>query len=264
MIKRNKRKLALAVLIALSMLIVITLPTFATGKGLTQCVTVTQTVSGSPTKTDYTYYLMPMEKGNPMPSEEDGGKLEDGLYKFPLKGNDTAKFNLTFTAPGTYNYELRRTEAAPEGDTVTPTIHPFGYKVKEAADGTFEIIPFTCYDVYMEIVDKDGKPLEIVLTNKLEKPEPTTDKGNPGKDGTNGTNGKNGADGTNGTNGRNGTNGTNGTSTIKTITQTVGKAINTGDPNHILLWGGLVLVSAGALIAILIVRRKKEKDNESS
>ena len=102
---------------------------FAAGDGLTQCVTVKQEVVGSPTKTTYTYYLMPMEKGNPMPSEKDGGKLENGQYKFTLKGNDSAKFYLTFTEPGTYNYELRRTEPAPDGDTVTPTIHPFGYKV---------------------------------------------------------------------------------------------------------------------------------------
>ena len=85
-----------------------------------------------------------------------------------------------------------------------------------------------------------------------------------GADGKDGVDGKDGINGTNGTNGIDGTNGTNGTSTVKTITQTVGKAINTGDPNHILLWGGMALVSAGALIAILIVRRKKEKDEENS
>ena len=61
-----------------------------------------------------------------------------------------------------------------------------------------------------------------------------------------------------------GTNGTNGTSTVRTISQNVARAINTGDPNHILLWGGLILVSAGALTAIVIVRRKKEKDNDNS
>lgn len=287
MTKNSLRKALLPLLLTLSMLLSLSVAAFAAGDGLKQCVTVSQTVSGSPSKTTYTYYLMPMEKGNPMPSEADGGKLEDDFYKFTLKDNDSAKFYLTFTEPGTYTYEIRRTEAVPEGDTVTPTIHPFGYKVKAAEDGTLEVIPFTCYDAYMEIVDENGKPLEIKLSNLISKGEPSTDKddkgdkgdkgepgqdgkdgkdGSNGTDGKNGTNGKNGTDGkngTNGTNGRNGTSGTNGTNGTSGTTIRGGRT-NTGDPYQVGLWVGLVVLSAGGLIAIAYVRRKKAKDEEDS
>lgn len=269
---------------------------FAASDEVKQCVTVKQTVNGSPSKTTYTYYLMPMEKGNPMPSSADGGKLENGLYRFTLKENDSAKFYLTFTEPGTYNYELRRTEAVPEDDVVTPTIHPFGYKVTRLADGTLEVIPFTCYDVYMEIRGEDGKPTEIVLANTISKsgggssvtPSDGKDgkdgqdgkdgkdgekgeKGDPGENGTNGIDGKDGANGKNGTNGTNGTNGKDGKTVYvsngtKTTTGTATRAgrTNTGDPYQIGLWIGLIVVAAGGLIAVAVIRRKKEKDEDKS
>ena len=238
---------------------------FAAGDGLTQSVTVKQEVVGSPTKTTYTYYLMPMEKGNPMPSEKDGGKLENGLYKFTLKGNDSAKFNLTFTEPGTYNYELRRTEPAPDGDTVTPTIHPFGYIVKQGESG-LEIIPFTCYDEYMEIRDVNGNPAEIVLTNTLEK----TTGCNCDKNGScncktdgckcgstctckNCTKSSSSGGSSSGSKTSGGT--SNGTGTRA-------QSKNTGDPYQIGTYVAILVVSGGALIAIAVLKRKREKDED--
>ena len=140
------------------------------------------------------------------------------------------------------------------------------------ADNEIYVTPYTCYDNHFKIWDKtdaEGNPIGITLENNIQGPEnktPPSDgkDGKDGQDGKNGVDGKDGTDGKNGTNGANGRNGSNGTSTVKTITQTVGKAINTGDPNHILLWGGLIVLSAGALVAILIIRRKKEKDEETN
>lgn len=310
MTKRNLRNALFPLLLAIAMLFTLPGIAFAADKVQTQCVTVKQSVSGTPSKTTYTYYLMPMEKGNPMPTESDGGKLEEGLYKFTLKGTDSAKFHLKFTEPGTYNYELRRTEPVPDGDTVSPTVHPFGYKVKADAEGNLEIIPFTCYDVYMEIVDDNGKPLEIVLNTTLEKPDVQKgDKGDPGEkgdkgepgekgepgtpgvdgkdgqdgqdgkdgvngadgkngtDGVNGVDGKNGTDGVNGKDGKNGTNGTNGkdgktVTTTNVVTRTVNKIVNTGDPYQIGLWLGLIVLSAGGLVFLGIVRRRKERNKD--
>ena len=243
-------------------------------KTFEQTLSVEQTIEGNVILPKYTYRLTPKTDGCPLP---EGAK--DGVYEFTLDGNDLAKLLLTFPADvaADYKYELTRLEKTPAGDTVKPESHLFGYLVEKNADGSFKITPYTCYDGHMEIwnkTDSDGNPLGITLSNEIlgtkgDKGDQGDkgDKGDAGQDGQNGTNGKNGTDGkngTNGTNGRNGTNGTNGTSTVKTITQTVGKAINTGDPNHILLWGGVIIASAGALVIIAIVRRKKEKDEENS
>ena len=191
-----------------------------------------------------------------------------------MTGDAKKSIPVTFTVDGPvdYQYRLERVETVPEGDIVTPTIHHFGYLFKVNADNELYVTPYTCYDNHFKIWDKtdaDGNPIGITLENNIQGPEekatPSDGKdGKDGQDGKNGVDGKDGTDGKNGTNGTNGRNGTNGTSTVKTITQTVGKAINTGDPNHILLWGGLALLSVGALVAILIVRRKKENEEENS
>ena len=250
-----------------------------------QTLMIEQTIEGNANRTKYTYVLTPKEAENPMPENGPGVyDKEKNTYTFTLDGNDSHTTTLTFPSdkPVNYQYELTRLETVPAGDTVKPETHLFGYLVEQdKTTGSMVIIPYTCYDSKMEIwnkVDEDGNPLGMTLYNDIvgtkgdigdkgdkgdqgDKGDPGTD-GKDGSAGKNGSDGKNGSNGTNGTNGRNGTNGTNGTSTVKTITQTVGKAINTGDPNHILLWGGMALVSAGALIAILIVRRKKEKDEQ--
>ena len=239
-----------------------------------QTLHVKQSVTGNALKTKYTYRLTPLNEG-PLPAE--AGK-DAKYYDFEMDGNANVDLKLYFPADveKDYKYELVRQGEVPAGDTVTPDKHIFGYWVKTDETGKMVIIPYTCYNNEFKIsVDEEGNPTDVTLEeNKIvgskgDKGDQGDkgDKGDKGDQGDKGTDGKNGSNGTNGkdgTNGKNGTNGTNGTSTVKTITQTVGKAINTGDPNHILLWGGMALVSAGALIAILIVRRKKEKDEETN
>ena len=239
-----------------------------------QTLHVKQTVTGNVIKPKYTYRLTPLNEG-PLPAE--AGK-DAKYYDFEMDGNANVDLKLYFPADveKDYKYELVRQGEVPAGDTVTPDKHIFGYWVKTDETGKMVIIPYTCYNNEFKIsVDEEGNPTDVTLEeNKIvgskgDKGDQGDkgDKGDQGDQGDKGTDGKNGSNGTNGkngTDGRNGTNGTNGTSTVKTITQTVGKAINTGDPNHILLWGGMALVSAGALIAILIVRRKKEKDEETN
>ncbi len=233
-----------------------------------QTLHVKQSVTGNAQKTKYTYRLTPMNNG-PLPAE--AGKDAE-YYDFDMDGNSSVDIKLFFPTDveKDYKYELIRLGEVPAGDTVTPDKHIFGYWVKTDESGKMVIIPYTCYNNEFKIsTDKDGNPTDVTLEeNKIVGTKGDQgekgDKGDQGNKGTDGKNGSNGANSKNGTDGRNGTNGTNGTSTVRTITQSVGKAINTGDPNHILLWGGMALVSAGALIAILIVRRKKEKDNENS
>lgn len=239
-----------------------------------QTLHVKQSVTGNALKTKYTYRLTPLNEG-PLPAE--AGK-DAKYYDFEMDGDAKVDLKLYFPADveKDYKYELVRQGEVPAGDTVTPDKHIFGYWVKKDETGKIVIIPYTCYNNEFKIsVDEEGNPTDVTLEeNKIvgskgdkgDKGDQGDkgDKGDQGDKGTDGKNGSNGTNGKNGTDGRNGTNGTNGTSTVKTITQTVGKAINTGDPNHILLWGGMALVSAGALIAILIVRRKKEKDEETN
>lgn len=236
-----------------------------------QTLHVKQSVTGNALKTKYTYRLTPLNEG-PLPAE--AGK-DAKYYDFEMDGDARVDLKLYFPADveKDYKYELVRQGEVPAGDTVTPDKHIFGYWVKTDETGKMVIIPYTCYNNEFKIsVDEKGNPTDVTLEeNKIvgskgDKGDQGDkgDKGDQGDKGTGGKNGSNGTNGKNGTDGRNGTNGTNGTSTVKTITQTVGKAINTGDPNHILLWGGMALVSAGALIAILIVRRKIEKDEETN
>ena len=42
-----------------------------------------------------------------------------------------------------------------------------------------------------------------------------------------------------------------------------GSNVNTGDPHQVGLWVGIIVVSAGALIVIIAIKRKKEKDEEN-
>ena len=240
-----------------------------------QTLVIEQTIEGNANRTNYTYVLTPKKAENPMP--ENGPGVYDktkNTYTFSLDGNDTHTTTLTFPSdkPVNYQYELTRVETVPVGDTVKPVTHLFGYLVEQDKQtGSMVIIPYTCYDSKMEIwnkTDEAGNPLGMTLYNDIfgtkgDKGD-QGDKGDKGDKGQDGKNGANGSSGRNGTDGRNGTNGTNGTSTVRTITQTVGKAINTGDPYQVGLWLGLIAISVGALIAIAIVRRKKEKDNDNS
>lgn len=264
----------LALLVSLSMIVALGVCVLAAAaETITETVKVEQTVSGSPSVTKYTYVLTPAESTNPMPE----GTV-DGVYTIKdvvgATTDETApRFSILIdkSKAGFYEYTLEKTGTTPAGETVTPEKYVFGYIVRVGKDGNMEVVPYICQGgepVEKAEFDEQGNPKMLALAFNLNRPEePSTekgekgDKGDPGQDGTDGKNGK---DGTNGRNGTNGTNGKNGTTTIKTITQSVGKAINTGDPNHILLWGGVIIASAGALVIIAILRRKKEKEEENN
>lgn len=59
---------------------------------------------------------------------------------------------------------------------------------------------------------------------------------------------------------KSGSSGTSGTTTSNVVTRAVNRVVNTGDPYHVLTWFVLIVASIGGLIAVAIVKRKKEKD----
>ncbi len=225
-----------------------------------QTIKVTQELKNKPARDSYTYELTPVKAENPMP---EGTK--DGVYSLVIKGatndKDAPTFTIEFDAskPGDYQYRLDRVETTPEGDTVTPESHLFGYLVKEE-DGKMVIIPYTCYDNKMVIwneVDADGNPIGITLKNSLtgtpEEPSSssTTSSTKSNKSTTSTTRSTNRT-----------TKSTVGTT--RTVTNTIRNIVNTGDPHHIAIWVALVALSAGGLIAIAALKRKKDEDEDTS
>ena len=243
--------LTLSLCIVLSVLVA----AFAADSGdvFTQTIKVTQELKDDPSRESYTYELTPVKAENPMP---EGTK--DGVYTLVIKGATTDKDAPTFTIDfdatkaGDYQYRLDRVEKTPEGDTVTPESHLFGYWVKEE-NGTMTITPYTCYDNKMEIwnkVDADGNPIGITLKNALQG-TPTTSST------TSSTTSKSTTRSTT-------TRSTTRTvGTTQTVTNTIRKIVNTGDPHHIVIWVALIAVSALGLILIAFARRKKDDEEEN-
>lgn len=284
---KTKRTLKglLTVLLSLAMVVAMSVSMLASAAAtVTETVVVTQVIENGtvPKEDTYTYWLTPLDASCPLPNElKSIAPTEKGKYKVgTISGNSTDQtaltltFELDKTKAGVYTYFLETTPDIPSEDKFSPDngFWKFGFRIKND-EQTGKLIaqePEVCVLGETEYFDigEDGFPTKVELINSITgtktTPEEPDDKDNKGDKGDKGDPGKNGSNGTNGKNGTDGRNGTNGTSTVKTITQTVGKAINTGDPNHILLWGGLTVISAGALIAILIVRRKKEKDEETN
>lgn len=278
--KTFKGLFALLLSLAVVMTLGVSLFSYAAST-VTEKVVVTQiiTENTTPSRNSYTYVLTPERTENPMP---EGTK--DGKYTLPtITGSTTEETAPSFTVEidssktGVYQYRLEKIETTPEGDTIKPTAHIFGWEVVEDENGELVVKPYICQSNVPEYSDPDdnGYPTTITLVNavtgepdnkgdKGDKGDPGQDgkdgqNGQDGKDGSDGKNGSNGTNGKNGTNGRNGTNGTNGTSG----TTTKGSRVNTGDPYQIGLWIGLIVVSAGALIAIVVFRRKKDNEEDS-
>lgn len=275
-----------ALLLSLAVVMTLGVSLFAyAASTVTEKVVVKQiiTENTTPTRNSYTYVLTPEDTANPMPE----GTRDDGKYYLPTITGSTTEatapsFSIEIDAskPGVYQYRLEKVETTPEGDTISPESHIFGWQVTEDENGELVVKPYICQSNKPEFSDKSdsGYPTTITLVNavtgepddngnkgdKGDKGDPGQDgkdgqNGQDGKDGSDGKNGSNGTNGKNGTNGRNGTNGTNGTSG----TTTKGSRVNTGDPYQIGLWIGLIVVSAGALIAIVVFRRKKDNEEDS-
>lgn len=258
-LKTKTLKSLVALTLSLSMILSLFVTAFAetTGEVFTQTIKVTQELKNKPKRDSYTYELTPVKAESPMP---EGTK--DGVYSLVVKGATTDKnaptFSIEFDAskPGDYQYRLDRVETTPEGDTVTPESHLFGYMVKEE-NGKMIIIPYTCYDNEMVIwdkVDADGNPIGITLANVLTgKPE------EPSSSST--TSSTRSSSSTTKVTGRNAT---SPTGTTRTATNTIRSIVNTGDPHHIIVWVVIVTLSAGGLILIAALKRKKEEDEENS
>lgn len=271
MTKTNKTlKTVLSTFVALCIAWAICLSciSMAASDTIEQTIEVTQTIVkenddktvtyADPSLSKYTYRLTPKTDGAPMP---EGTK--DGVYEFVLNGNEKKSIPLTFELDGAhdYQYELSRVEETPKGDTVRPETHLFGYLIESDKNGGFNIIPYTCYDNEFKIwdkVDANGNPIGITLANylqgeKIVEPEPTTKT--PDKSTTTTT--RKGATTTTRSSVRT-------TTRTNVVTRTVARVVNTGDPYQVGLWVALLALSAGALIVLGAIRRKKENDDEES
>lgn len=213
----------------------------------TQKVVVSQTFTGDPDRRQYTYELRDDLESSPMP---EGTK--DGVYSFTLNGNDRHEFTLTIPGgEGTRaQYVLTRKEAVPSKDKVSPEEHIFGFEVSRDKNGELIVIPYTCEDKDYEILTEQDVPVGIELFNVITGEEHTTQ--------------------TTTTQSTTSANAQTTTRTVRTVTTIhVNKTVkagrpNTGDPYQVWLWVGLVVVAAGGLIAVAIIRRKKEKDEDNS
>lgn len=225
-------------------------------KTFVQTMEIHQTVSNNPLVDTYTYKLTPNIEGTPMPV----GSV-DGVYSFTLSGNAVKKIPVVFTVEKATNYQylLERVEPVPEGDTVTPENHHFGYWFKTNKDtGELEMIPYTCYDDQFKIAtDKDGKVTGIFLYNTITGPFV------PGKDGKDGQNGKDGKNGTNGRNGTNGTNGNRGTYSSGN-SSAFAKYVNTEDGSRIVFWLTVLLAAALGLILMVLLKRRNKDPEETA
>lgn len=222
----------------------------ADAKTFEQTMEIHQTVSNNPLVDTYTYKLTPNIEGTPMPE----GSV-NGVYTFTMSGNSVKKIPVKYTVDKDCNYQylLERLEPVPEGDTVTPEDHHFGFWIKTNAEtGELEIIPYTCYDNEFKIAtDKDGKVTGIFLYNTITGPFV------PGNDGQNGKDGKNGTNGRNGTNGTNGSRGTYSSGNSSAFA----KYVNTEDGSRIVFWLTVLLAAAlGLFLMVLLKRRNKDPE----
>lgn len=241
--------LALAVAWAMSCCVV---SRAAEAKTFEQTMEIRQTVSNNPLVDTYTYKLTPNIEGTPMPE----GSV-DGVYTFTLSGNDVKKIPVKYTVDKECNYQyyLERVEPdVPDGDTVTPEDHHFGYWFKTNKDtGELEIIPYTCYDNEFKIAtDKDGNVTGIFLYNTITGPF------SPGKSDQNGNK-----------NSSNGNKSTNGTTAGRTTyssgnSSRFAKYVNTEDGSRIVFWGSLLLIAAVGLIIMFLLKRRNKDPEETA
>ena len=250
------RKGILATLLSAVLVLACLVPAFAAeSKTFEQTIEITQNISANPSKTSYTYRLYPNIEGTPLPE----GAQNDEYYEFVLDGNDTKSIPVKFTVDGPVNYQymLRRVENVPEGDTVTPEDHHFGYLFEVDADtGELKIIPYTCYDDQFEIwkeVDGDGNPTGVTLRNWIKGKETSSTTTNPSttkKPSTSSTKASN--------------NGSTATRTTYSSgnSSAFAKYVNTEDGSRIMFWSTILLIAALALIFLFFFKRRKDKDDE--
>ena len=257
--KTLKGLLALLVSLAMTMALGVSLLASAAEDAATETVVVTQVITENttPQRTSYTYVLTPKKAENPMPEGTKDGKYTVGSIDGATTDANAPTFTLAIdaTKPGVYEYVLERTETTPEGDTVSPTSHIFGYKVEvDEKTGELVVIPYICQsgEPVFSDPDENGYPTKLTLPNTITGKENTTKSTTSTTKRTVSTSTRTVTTGRN-TRGTTATNGTKGT---------VARFVNTGDPYQIGLWIGLLALAAGAMVIIGIVKRKKESDDE--
>ncbi|MBQ8469527.1 MAG: hypothetical protein IJ547_02915, partial [Clostridia bacterium] len=152
-----------------------------------QLLYVVQLIVGTadPTTVSGSYGLVPDEVANPMPTDKDGKTVN----VFDLTGNSTKTASFHFTEPGVYQYTAGKlkdstkptftAEDFEEGTKDYPLTHVFGFKVNRRADGSLEVIPYTCEDNQATFFT-DGRGMTLWNYVKADAPaEPTTKKDEP-------------------------------------------------------------------------------------
>lgn len=274
--------IVLAAVFAISTFVV----SFAEGETANHGLIFAQVIEGTakPETVSGNYAIVPDRAEFPMPVGKDGKAMD----AFTLVGNSTKEGSITFTEPGTYQYtagKLKDDAKAPysasdfeEGTKTKPLKHVFGYKVERNADGTLNVIPFTCEDPTI-VLFTDGTGMTIWNYVKADAPEEPSEKPSekPTEPSSNSP--------TEPTSAKPVTNNsnkpvTNSNGTIKTTivyrnggtsvvyrdgTNTVvkGGRVNTGDESHLILWVSIIGVAALGLIILFIVRRRKDDDEDS-
>lgn len=243
----------MAMLVALAMTVALGVSMLASAADTaTETVVVTQIIEKGtvPQRNSYTYVLTPKKAENPMP---EGTK--DGKYTLPvITGNTTDQTAPTFaieidiSKPGVYEYVLQKQETTPNGDTFSPESHIFGYKVEvDEKTGELVAIPYICQSgnpIFSE-PDENGYPTKLTLVNNI-KGKPTTTTTTTTQKGSTRTV----------TTYRNGT--------VGTTTNTRARWVNTGDPHSLILWVAVLGVATVGLVVLILVKRKRDDDEENS
>ncbi len=266
----------IAMLVALAMTVALGVSMLASAAedgSVAETVVVTQvfaedTTPNQPAK--YEYVLTPKRAENPMPEGTVNGKYTVGTIDGESSEATAPSFVLMIDAskPGVYEYILERNGTTPEGNSISPESHIFGYKV-EIDETTGELVakPYICQSgepSYYSNPDGSGYPTQLTLINTITGPKKGQDgkDGNDGQNGKDGQNGTNGKDGKNGTNGKDGKNGTNGTNGKNGTNGTVAKGVNTGDESNLILWVVVLSVAVAGFLLAVLLRRRKEDDDE--
>ncbi len=244
----------LAAILAVFFVLSSCLMTQAASTSVTRELQVSQSVkaSANSSKVKVSYVLTPARTSNPMPVDAEG----DARSSFSLTGTDLEKMTVTFTEPGLYEYTLVGTLTTPKNATFTDSkyaaetdattiTHVFGYKVLSADDGSLEVIPYTCDDKDIEILENGSG---LLVKNYLKVNEPTTTTTTKPT--------------TKPTTRTSGSNGTTSKGTTKSTT-TRGGRVNTGDESQLVLWVTLLAVAGLGLIIIILAKRRRDDEEET-
>lgn len=258
---RNTTGTLLAAMFAVLFVLSSCLLTHAENSYVTRELQVSQSVmaSANSSKVKVSYVLTPARTGIPMPVDGEG----DARSSFSLTGTDIEKMTVTFTEPGLYEYTLVGTVTTPKNATFTDSdfaaekdatsiTHVFGYKVLSADDGSLEVIPYTCEDKDIEILDKGAG---LLVKNYLAVDEPTTTS-------TTTTTKKPAAKPTRNNGSSHSGNNTSGSGSSRNGT-TRGGRVNTGDESQLLLWLTLLAVAGLGLVIIILAKRRRDDEEET-